>query len=199
MCGGILYPDAPNCCEEGYFCWSYFGHYHICLQENLRDSLPKGTDVVTPDFTGQCAPAYGICGGLDNVDAPACCEEGYACNRKSPTYHQCIPLAGVSQPGQYPNVTATTKKTTTTTTKKTTTTTTKKTTTTTTTTKKTTTTTKKASPTNSNQECAAVYGMCGGSNYPDAPTCCEPGATCVVFSEFHHQCLPDSAAEALNY
>jgi len=89
-CGGTEYPDAPNCCEEGTFCFDYFTHHHQCLYNELKETLPLGTNVVTPD-NQKCAEPYQSCGGINNMNAPSCCTSGFVCRRDSPTNHQCIP------------------------------------------------------------------------------------------------------------
>lgn len=39
------------------------------------------------------------------------------------------------------------------------------------------------------QECASAYAVCGGKNYPDAPTCCQEGYTCQAINDYFHMCV----------
>jgi len=42
------------------------------------------------------------------------------------------------------------------------------------------------------KECASAYGVCGGKNYPDAPTCCQEGYTCQAINDYYHMCVLDN-------
>merc|ERR1719343_1464223 len=44
-------------------------------------------------------------------------------------------------------------------------------------------------------DCAAVWEQCGGTNW-NGKTCCQPGHSCNVVSEWYHQCQSGSAALA---
>jgi len=131
----------------------------------------------------KCASAYQNCGGLYVSNASPCCESGYLCNRKSPSYHQCIPekafdivednCADEYEPCGgylYPDA-------------------------------------KDCCVSGSTctyiddgisqcipngeevqEKCAKVYERC---NVGDSPKCCEAGSKCVKFNDYYQQCIPD--------
>jgi hypothetical protein len=45
--------------------------------------------------------------------------------------------------------------------------------------------------TDPNVQCGKAFEMCGGTLFPEAPNCCEPGNICVKKYDTYHQCLPD--------
>jgi len=40
-------------------------------------------------------------------------------------------------------------------------------------------------------QCAGALQMCGGSLFPDAPTCCQAGSFCWHYSDEWHECVPN--------
>jgi len=46
-------------------------------------------------------------------------------------------------------------------------------------------------------KCAAALEMCGGSLFPDAPTCCEAGSFCWHYSDEWHECMPNEFKPAI--
>jgi len=149
MCGGNLYPDAPNCCEDGNFCWKSHPDYYQCIPNYLKEIVDSYT--TTQFFTStktktstatatptNCSKGYFPCGGTNNPEASSCCEEGFYCHQHDVYYHQCLPYEDDS-------------------------------------------------------ECASVYDVCGGSLFPDAPGCCEKGAKCVAYDESYSRCLPEDS------
>ena len=44
---------------------------------------------------------------------------------------------------------------------------------------------------NNNEKCAQAFSPCGGLNYPDVPSCCEPGFRCEVVNDYYHMCNLD--------
>lgn len=236
-CGGNDFPDAPNCCQEGYYCNTDNPDFHMCKEVEKEVTTTTTTTTVAPTATAtpadKCAAVFDMCGGSKFKDAPNCCQKGTFCLKVSAEYSQCIPDEFKGQYSDYDAKKTTTVAAKTTTTaaaaaKTTTTTTVVKTTTTaaankttttaaaakttttaaaakTTTTAaaaKTTTTVAKATTTTTvakatttaaaANECAKVYETCGGVNHT-GPTCCEPGSKCIVFNQYHHQCIPDDA------
>jgi len=61
----------------------------------------------------------------------------------------------------------------------------------------TTTTTTTAPPTPEPTQCAASLDPCGGTEYPDAPSCCESGNFCFKYFSHVHQCVPDELKSEL--
>jgi len=221
-CGGNDFPDAPNCCQEGYYCNTDNPDFFMCKE--IEKEVTTTTTTVAPTATAtpvdKCAAVFDMCGGSKFKDAPDCCQKGSFCLKVSAEYSQCIPDEFKGQYSDYDakktttaaaakttTTTAAAAKTTTTTTvvKTTTTAAANKTTTTTAAAAKTTTTTAAAAKTTTttaakatttaaaaSNECAKVYETCGGVNHT-GPTCCEPGTKCIVFNQYHHQCIPDDA------
>lgn len=89
MCGGTNYPDAPNCCEPGNFCWKKYSNLYQCLPDSLKDVM--GYVPSEDEKPNNCAKANEPCGGSYYKDAPNCCEPGYACVYRSSFYSVCQP------------------------------------------------------------------------------------------------------------
>jgi len=68
-CGGSSYPNAPNCCEKGYYCRHNSSYFHQCVKI--------------------CADEGEVCGGTDYPDAPNCCKEGLHCNTDNASKFVC--------------------------------------------------------------------------------------------------------------
>jgi len=181
MCGGTLYPDSPNCCE-GTFCWTKYEEYHQCMPNYLKDYLLEDepvesitetpatsttTTVEKPKETESgCAKAYEACGGLNSPDAPNCCESGYVCQKNDKYFHQCVPYVppqSTIDDEPAPSTTATEEPK----------------------------PTEETKPTENPDKCAKTFDICGGSLFPNAPNCCEPGSKCIIFDASFSRCLPD--------
>jgi hypothetical protein len=183
MCGGKLFPNAPNCCQSGYYCSKEYSDYYLCLPNSVKPKTTTTTKKTTTTTTTStpkpttCAKAYNMCNGNGKLtEYPSCCQAGHYCNSY---WNLCLPEESTPTP-------TTTKKTTTTTTKKS------------STTKKTTTTTTKATvkPTgeveDDKEKCAKAYYPCGGERFPEITHfCCEEGSTCIKQNEFYYQCVPN--------
>jgi len=166
-CGGSKFPDAPNCCKPGYFCVATNPVQYKCLPEDEIDE----DDIILPNPSTPTTTA----------------------GKTTTTTTTTKKTTTTPKPTTTTTTTTTTKKSTTTTT--TTTTTTKKTTTTTTKKTTTTTTTTTSPKPSSNSNCAKAYGFCGGSGFPDAPSCCEEGTYCWKGFEHYHLCVPNEHKE----
>jgi len=188
MCGGTSFPDAPDCCEEGSFCWKGNEAYHQCIPESLKDFTEVKTKTEVEEPTTKVEEP------TTKVEEPTKVEETTTTTTTpTPTVDEngCAlafkPCGGLSNPDApnccqegftcyhnddyyhqcvpkfyFSSTTTTTTKTKTTTSVK---------------------------PTEA--ECAKGWEVCGGKDYPDAPTCCEKGYVCNTKNANSHQCVPE--------
>jgi len=104
ICGGTEYPNAPNCCEPGNFCWKKYDTIHQCIPEEYRSivenndndepttsSEPTLTKAPEPTSNVECSKAYYPCGGSYYPDLPNCCEPGFVCIGTNDVIKQCLP------------------------------------------------------------------------------------------------------------
>jgi hypothetical protein len=123
------------------------------------------TSMQQSEKDSSCVGAWAACGGQGHTGS-TCCVSGYMCEAQSEWYHQCVPGTAA--------ITAAT-------------------------------TTKKADPATttaittaaatvattqqSNAQCIAAWGTCGGQGYI-GQTCCVSGHMCQEQSVWYHQCVP---------
>jgi len=107
-CGGSLYPDAPNCCEEGYYCYERSYYYSYCVKEekdevkdekeqkkeNKKKDKEEKKDKKGDQEKGDCPgyPDYSCCKKCDikytdddswGVEGDEWCSIPYSCFKES--------------------------------------------------------------------------------------------------------------------